>query len=126
MDRYRFRKHQHIRRGADFDSVFRQGSRARSDLMVVAVRENGLAYSRLGLSVGKRIWKSAVRRNRIRRIFREAFRLGQQDLPVGLDIVLIPAQPRLDPDLDGARAQLVAMARKAHRRFLEKREKAAP
>lgn len=90
--------------------------------MIVAVHENDLGHSRLGLSVGKRIWKSAVRRNRVRRIFREAFRLGQHELPSGLDIVLIPAKPKLEPTLREAQAQLIAMAKKAHRRLLEKRE----
>jgi ribonuclease P protein component len=124
MTRLRFRKHQHITSSADFSRVFQLGSRARSDLMIVAVRENGLAHSRLGLSVGKRIWKSAVRRNRVRRVFREAFRVAQHELPSGLDIVLIPARPRLTPDLAEAREQLILMTIKAHRRFEEKKEKA--
>ncbi len=127
MDRLRFRPHQHLRRGADFSRVFREGSRARSDLFTVAVRPNGLPHSRLGLSVGKKIWKHAVRRNFVRRVFREAFRLEQHALPAGLDIVLIPARPRLVPRLEDAREQLVAMTRKAHRRYLEKHpEEAAP
>lgn len=78
------------------------------------------AEPRLGLSVGKRIWKSAVRRNRVRRIFREAFRLERSALPSGVDYVLIPAQPRLEPALEATRAELVKLARKAHRRMLEK------
>jgi len=89
---------------------------------MVAVAENGLAHSRLGLSVGKRIWKSAVKRNYIRRVFREAFRLEQYSLPPGLDIILVPAQPRLVPELEATRQELVAMTRKALRRFLEKRD----
>ncbi|MFT7667525.1 MAG: ribonuclease P protein component [Planctomycetota bacterium] len=124
MDPLKFRKHQHIRSGADFERVFRQGSRARSDLMVVCVRENGLEHSRLGLSVGKRIWKSAVKRNRIRRIFRESFRLSQYEIPAGLDVVLIPGRPKLDPDLPSTCEQLIAMTKKAYRRYLEKVEKA--
>ena len=120
MTRLRFRPHQHLRRGADFALVYREGSRARSDLFTVAVRANGLAHTRLGLSVGKRIWKSAVRRNHVRRVFREAFRLEQDALPPGLDLILIPARPKLVPGLAAARVELVAMARKAHRRYLEK------
>ena len=120
MSDLRFRPHQHLRSGADFARVYREGSRARSDLFTVAVRPNGLEHTRLGLSVGKRVWKSAVRRNRVRRVFREAFRLEQHDLPAGLDLVLIPSRPKLEPRLADARAQLVAMAAKAHRRYLEK------
>jgi len=120
----RFRRHQRLRRNADFSRVFRQGSRARSERLVVVVLDNGLEHSRLGLSVGKRIWKSAVRRNRVRRVFREAFRLAQHELPAGFDLVLIPARPRLEPRLDEVRADLVHLARKAQRRLEAKRAEA--
>lgn len=126
MPSLRFRTHQHMKSGADFARVYREGSRARSDLFTVAVRPNGLAHTRLGLSIGKRIWKSAVRRNYVRRVFREAFRLEQHALPPGLDLVLIPARPKLVPPLAEAREQLVSMAEKAHRRYLEKHTAPAP
>ena len=87
------------------------------------VLENGLDHSRLGLSVGKRIWKSAVRRNRVKRVFREAFRLAQHELPSGLDIVLVPGEPRLEPDLEETRRDLVALCAKASRRLAERRRK---
>lgn len=119
--RLRHRKSQHIRHQRDFERAFREGSRARGGLLLVIVAENELPHSRLGLSVGKAVWKSAVRRNRVRRIFREAFRLAQHELPAGLDIVLVPAAKRLEPALEPTRAELVQLARKAHRRFREKR-----
>jgi ribonuclease P protein component len=49
----------------------------------------------------------------VRRIFREAFRLSYPDLPRGVDIVMIPAAPKLDPELAEVSAQLVALSRKA-------------
>jgi ribonuclease P protein component len=120
MARLRFQIHQHMIAGRDFDAVFRGGSRARSDLFTIAVRPNGKEASRLGLSVGKRIWKSAVRRNYVRRVFREAFRTMQHELPPGLDIIMIPAKAKLVPDLAEAQSQLVAMAKKALRRYEER------
>jgi ribonuclease P protein component len=123
MTRLRFQKHQHMRAGAEFDRVFQGGSRARSDLFTIAVRPNGHDHSRLGLSVGKRIWKGAVQRNYVRRVFREAFRTSQHELPPGIDIIMIPSRPKLAPDLAEAQEQLVAMARKALRRFEEKEAK---
>jgi ribonuclease P protein component len=104
----------------DFDRAFRQGSRARGAILLVVARENGLAETRLGLSVGKSIWKGAVQRNRVRRIFREAFRLSYPELPAGVDLVLIPAAPKLEPKLAATRAELVHLARKAVRRAREK------
>lgn len=121
----RFRRHQHVRSPADFGRAFRRGSRARGSILMVVVHENGLDHARLGLSVGKSVWKSAVRRNRVRRVFREAFRLEQHALPAGCDLVLVPAQPRLEPELEATRAELVKLARKARRRLAEKREQEA-
>ena len=97
----------------DFERAFRQGRRARGDVLVVVVIENGLDVSRLGLSVGRKIWKSAVRRNRVRRIFRESFRLTRERLPVGIDVILIPARPALRPELAETCEELERLVNKA-------------
>ena len=97
----------------DFQRVYRSGGRARGASLVVVACENGLPVSRLGLSVGRTIWKSAVKRNRIRRVFREAFRLSYPELPSGVDLILIPAQPKLVPVLADIRAELGPLVRQA-------------
>jgi len=104
----------------DFKRAYSLGSRARGSSMTVAVRPNGLEVTRLGLSVGKVCWKSAVRRNRVRRVFREAFRLSLAELPPGIDVVMIGSTPKLEPRLESVRSELVAMVAKALRRFAEK------
>ncbi|MCC6408813.1 MAG: ribonuclease P protein component [Planctomycetes bacterium] len=105
---------------SDFQRAYREGSRAKGSILTVVARPNGLEHARLGLSVGRVIWKSAVRRNRIRRIFREAFRLERAGLPTGFDFVLIPAAPKLEPELVATRAELALLARKAARRAVER------
>ena len=112
-------------RGKDFQAAYRDGSRARASKLLVVVNGNGLPHSRLGLSVGRRIWRSAVRRNRLRRLFREAFRLDYEALPQGLDLVLIPAEAKLTASLDEVRAELVPLAHKAHQRWLAKQASAS-
>jgi ribonuclease P protein component len=109
----------HRMRSADFARVYSQGSRARGSLLTVAVCPNGLDRTRLGLSIGKRVWKRAVRRNRVRRVFREAFRLSLAELPEGVDVVLIGA-PGVMPELEATRRELVTMCRKALRRYRDK------
>ena len=116
----RFPRKRHSLAARDFKRIYSEGSRARAALMTVAVLENGLGHARLGLSVGKRCWKSAVRRNRVRRVFREAFRLSLDELPTGVDVVMIASTPRIEPRLDEARRELVALTHKALRRYRER------
>jgi ribonuclease P protein component len=115
-----FDRKKRLVRKSDFDRAFREGARARGAILVVVARPNGLAHTRLGLSIGKSIWKSAVKRNRVRRIFRESFRLSYADLPAGIDLVLIAAAPKLEPELEPTRRELVHLARKALRRVEER------
>ena len=49
------------------------------------------------MSVSRKVG-GAVVRNKIRRLYREAFRLTKADLPTGMDLILIPRGPRV-PEL---------------------------
>lgn len=114
--RLRFQRHHRVVRKGDFQRAYANGSRARGEQLVVVAAPNGLEHPRLGLSVGKAIWKGAAQRNRVRRMFREAFRLEQHRLPAGYDLVLIPGKPQLEPEMESLRAELVRLARKASER----------
>jgi len=115
-----FTHRMHVRSGSHFKRAYSRGSRAAGDLMTVALVPNELGHARLGLSVGKRVWKSAVKRNRVRRLFREAFRLEYTALPAGYALILIGSRPRVQPQLAATRAELVRLARKAQRRYADK------
>lgn len=73
----------------DFDRVFKDGLVASDDVLVVHVCPNALAWTRLGLSVSKRVGDAPVR-NRWKRLIREVFRKKKSQLPHGLDLVIRP------------------------------------
>jgi ribonuclease P protein component len=101
---YRFRPHEHVRRSDDFRRVFERRRSVSDAWLIVYACENGLPHARLGLSVSRK-FGDAVRRNRLRRLYREAFRLTKQQLPAGFDLILIPRQ-KTDPELETLKKSL--------------------
>jgi ribonuclease P protein component len=93
---YPFPKTHRIRSRLEFSAVFEARIReARGPIMGYA-RPNDLNHPRLGISIGRPVG-TAPKRNRIKRLLREAFRLHQHDWPRGYDLILVvrPHQPML-------------------------------
>lgn len=65
----------------EFSSVFNLRKRIAGPYLVMRFGINTLNRPRLGLVVSKKIAKSAVERNYMRRVLRELFRLNQHHLP---------------------------------------------
>jgi ribonuclease P protein component len=96
---FAFRPHEHLRRPADFRRVYDRRRSASDNWLIVYGCPNDLPHLRVGLSVSKKVG-GAVQRNRLRRLYREAFRLSRHEMPVGLDLVLIPRKPEEPPLAD--------------------------
>lgn len=71
----------------DFSSVFNLRKRIASPYLVMRFKPNLLNRPRLGLIVAKKTAKLAVKRNYMRRVLRELFRLNQHNLP-SIDLVI--------------------------------------
>jgi len=56
--------------------------------LMVYAKPNSMGYTRMGLSTSRKVG-NAPRRNRIRRMLREAFRHLQHELPVGYDLLVV-------------------------------------
>ena len=88
QERYFLKKHERLRYRKDFDLAFRYGSRRRTKNFTIILRPNGLQFSRLGVTVGKKVG-NAVKRNRVKRYLREFFRLHKHKLPPSHDVLII-------------------------------------
>ena len=77
-----------------FEAVYETRVRQTRGPLTVYARPNDLPHSRIGLSVPRRVG-TAPRRNRIKRMIRESFRLMQQDWPKGYDLIVVvrPHEP---------------------------------
>lgn len=119
---FAFRKHEHLRRPADFKLVYDRRRSVSNDWLIVYVRENELPYLRIGLSVSRK-YGGAVQRARLRRLYREAFRLTRHEMPVGLDLILIPRKPD-EPPLAELLRSLPQLVKQAARRLQKEGERA--
>ena len=73
----------------EFEDARQTGRAARGRLLVVYETTRGDSGTpRLGLSVSRAVG-CAVRRNRVKRIIRDAFRNGRHRLPAGTDVLVI-------------------------------------
>ena len=102
-----------LTRAEEIDRVFAAGRRATDATMTLLALPNGLQQSRTAVAVGRR-HGSAVRRNRVKRVCREAFRLIRPELPVGWDYVILPRPGRAVCPA-GLRESLRELARRIER-----------
>jgi ribonuclease P protein component len=100
----------------DFQQVFEDVSiKVPDQRILILARPNKLDHSRLGFVISKKNIRRAVKRNLVRRIIRESFRLNQHSLP-NIDMVIL-ARPGLG---DLSHDELHRLAEKCWQRAIKK------
>jgi ribonuclease P protein component len=115
MSDNRFLPIHRLRKTSEFQRAFHRRSTAGDDRLLVFGHPNGLPHARLGLSVSRKVG-NAVRRNRWKRLLRDAFRLSREQLPCGVDLVVVP-RPTATPELEALRVSLVRLANRVSRKL---------
>lgn len=77
-----------IKENTEFQKVIKSGKWFGSECLVIYVLPNDKEENRIGVAVGKKAGKS-VARNRIKRLIRETYRLNEEQIEKGLDIVIV-------------------------------------
>ncbi len=80
-----------LKKNLEFKRVYKQGRSVANRFAVMYILHNGTPHRKAGFSVSKKIG-GAVQRNRLKRLFREVYRLNQESLIKGIDIVFIARQ----------------------------------
>jgi ribonuclease P protein component len=118
---FTFRKTEHLRRPSDFRRVFARRRSLSDEWLIIYACENELDHLRLGLSVSRKVGPAVVR-NRLRRLYREAFRLTRADMPTGLDLVLVP-RGRHKPTLEELKTSLPRLVKALAVRLAREKKK---
>lgn len=77
-----------LKNSLEFGNVYKQGISYANKYLVMYIVDNDLGINRLGISVSKKVGNSVVR-HRITRLIREAYRLNNDRLVRGKDIVVV-------------------------------------
>lgn len=93
VDGQRYRRRHRLTKKREFEAVYIGRNSAAGKWVVLYGLRNQLDWNRLGLSVGRR-YGNAGKRNRFKRLCREAFRLSRPSQPVGWDWIILPITRR--------------------------------
>lgn len=108
-----FRPAERLKKRAEFKRTQRKGRRSTGPHLVVYARPNSLEWSRLGLTVSRKVGK-ATRRNRWKRRLREIFRRNKAEIPSGYDVVVIVKHSApADPDFETLREEMIDLLNQA-------------
>lgn len=80
-----------LRDKKDFSALYNRGKSVGERCLVLIYRKNGLSYNRRAFLASKKVGNS-VKRNRARRLMKEAFRNFEDDLKKGYDVLFIARQ----------------------------------
>ncbi|HEY8499618.1 MAG TPA: ribonuclease P protein component [Clostridia bacterium] len=81
-----------LKKNAEFQRIYRKGSYMATKTLVAYIKPNNLKETRIGITVSKKYGKS-VKRNRIRRLITESYRLLKDKVKPGYDIVFVARKP---------------------------------
>ena len=71
-----------------FLQVYRKGKRSYHKNFTLHCLPNGLSFNRLGIKAGKKL-ACAVKRNRVRRLVKESYRLLETEIKTGYDLIFV-------------------------------------
>ncbi|NLK20578.1 MAG: ribonuclease P protein component [Epulopiscium sp.] len=86
-----------LKKNYEFRIVYNKGTSIANRFLVMYRLKNGKDINRLGISVSKKVGNSVIR-NRITRLIKESYRLQENKIKRGWDIVIIARVPSKDLD----------------------------
>jgi len=108
-----------LKKNYEFQRIFKKGRFQAGRFMTLYVLENRSGTNRLGITASRKVGKS-VKRNRIKRLIRKNFRLIENNIETGYDIVFVARESNIMPEFDDIRREMKYLLKRLNLLFQEK------
>ncbi|MFH1712214.1 MAG: ribonuclease P protein component [Patescibacteria group bacterium] len=106
-------KENRLKKDQDIKDVFKKGKSVYDSVCGIKFTKNNLQNSRFAIVTGTKVHKSAVKRNKIRRHYREILREQLEKIEKGYDVVLLTSKEALNLDKNEKQERLIRVLKKA-------------
>lgn len=100
-----------VKKNSDFIRAYKKGKFYAGRHIVLYALKNGANINRIGITVSKKFGKS-VKRNRIKRLIRENYRLYEMFVKDGYDIIFVARSSETMPDFSDIRKEMKFLLKK--------------
>jgi ribonuclease P protein component len=100
-------KKQRLTKKKEFEKITQKGKAYYSQILMLKILKNDLAYSRFGIIVSNKVSKKASQRNLIKRRVREIIRLNLNRVKSGYDVVIIVSPKIIDQNNKVLKYQII-------------------
>lgn len=103
---------QTLRMNYEFSRVYQKGRYLSGRHVVLHYLKRNGKINRLGVTASRKV-NGSVRRNRLKRLLRESYRLIETDLLTGYDLILVGRESQEPPDLHLLHPEVCHLVRRA-------------
>ncbi|NLM04006.1 MAG: ribonuclease P protein component [Clostridiales bacterium] len=100
-----------LKKNEDFRKVYNNKDSIANRLLILYIKKNDLGYNRAGFTVSKKLGKSVVR-NKIKRRMKESYRLNDEKIKQGYDLVFIAREKCVDANYWEIESALMHLVKK--------------
>lgn len=100
-----------IKNSRDFSRVYKRGIFYSGKYIVLYIIPNGLNINRLGVTASRKAGKS-VKRNRIKRLIKENYRLLEDNIKKGYDLIFVARNADRLPDFYDIKKEMLYLLRR--------------
>lgn len=95
-----------LRKNRLFKRVFNSKNSKANKNLILYIKKNDLPINRLGISVSKKVGNSPTR-NKVKRLIKESYRLNEDKIKIGYDLVFIARENINDKNFNEVEASFM-------------------